>query len=98
MPDNPKVLPPVSERQAVLVRQITPALAAILKRVEEAMIAYNDHDPSFRAFIRDPHVWLDSEDDDGESWTFVIERTDNPDFGYHSEFRGTNYVEIWAGD
>ncbi len=28
----------------------------------------------------------------------MIERTDNPDFGYHAEFKGTNFVEIWAGD
>lgn len=98
VPDEPKVLPSVSVSQAALVRLITPALPAILKRVEEAMVKYNDHDPDFREFVRNPHVWLDSEEDNGESWTFVIERTDNPDFGYHAEFKGTNYVEIWAGD
>ena len=98
VPDEPKVLPPVSERQAGLVRLIAPALPAILKKVEEAMVAYNDHDPDFRQFVKNPHVWLDSQEDNGETWTFVIERTDNPDFGYHTEFKGTNFVEIWAGD
>src|SRR5437016_6120462 len=98
VPDEPKVLPPVSMTQATLVRIIAPALPAVLKRVEEAMVAYHEHDPDFRAFIRDPQVWLSSEDDDGQSWTFVIERTDNPDFGYHAEFKGTNFVKIWAGD
>ena len=98
VPDDPKVLPPVSANQAALVRMITPALPSILKRVEDATVAYNNQDPDFRQFVRNPHVWLDSEEDDGESWTFVIERTDNPGFGYHIEFKGTNFVEIWAGD
>jgi hypothetical protein len=98
VPNKPKDLPPVSASQAALVRRIIPALPAVLKRVEEAMTASTSHDPEFRSFIRDPRVWLSSEHDDGESWTFVIERTDNPDFGYHAEFKGTNFVEIWQGD
>lgn len=98
VPDEPKILPPVSERQAGLMRVIIPALPAILKRVEEAMVVDNVHDPDFRQFIRNPHIWLNSEEDDGESWTLVIERTDNHDFGYHTEFKGTKFVEIWAGD
>ncbi len=96
--DKAKVLPPVSTNQAALVRIITPALPAILKKVEEEMIAYNKHEPGFRAFLREPQVWLSSQHDDGQSWTFVIERTDNPDFGYAAEFKGTNFIEIWAGD
>jgi hypothetical protein len=98
VPDEPKVLPPVSASQAALVQSLTPALSAILKRVEEEMVAYNSHEPEFRLFLRDPQVWLSSEHDDGQAWAFVIERTDNPDFGYHAEFKGTNFVEIWAGD
>jgi len=98
VPNNPKTLPPISKHQAELTRTIAIVLPAALKKVEEAMVGYNDHDPDFRSFIRDPGVWLDSEHDDGLSWTFVVERTDNPDFGYHVEFKGTNFVEIWAGD
>jgi hypothetical protein len=97
VPDDPKVLPAVSKDQAALVRTITQALPTILKRVEEAMTAYNEGDPSFREFITNPHVWLDSEEASPDSWTFVIERKDNPNFGYHIEFMGTTFVEIWAG-
>ncbi len=61
VPDEPKVLPPISASQAALVRSITPALPAILKRVEEEMVAYNTHEPEFRSFLRDPQVWLSSE-------------------------------------
>jgi len=98
VPDEPKVLPPVSADQAALIRTITPALSSILREVEEAMLDFNEEAPDFRRFIRNPHVWLDTEEDDGESWAFVIERTDNPDFGYHAEFKGTRLVEVWAGD
>ena len=98
VPDDPEILPPVSVNQAELVRLITSNLNAILKQVHEVMLKYNDYDPDFAEFVEDPHVWLDSERDNGESWTFVIERSDSPDFGYHVEFIGTDFVEIWAGD
>ena len=98
VPDDPKVLPPVSSSQAALVRVIMQELPAILRTVEEAMISDNHDDPDFRRFVRNPHVWLNSETDDGETWAFVIEHTENPDFGAHTEFKGTNFVEIWAGD
>lgn len=98
VPDKPKVLPSVSVSQAALVQKIIPALPAILTRVEQAMVEYNNHDPDFRKYITNPQVWLSSEKDDGQTWAFVFERTDNPDFGYHAEFKGTNFIEIWAGD
>jgi hypothetical protein len=97
--DDPETLPPVSPTQGNLVRRVLPALSNLLTRVESALEAYHkDFEPEFRDYLRNPHVWLDCEVDDGFSWTFVVERTDNPDFGYHAEFRGTQFVELWAGD
>jgi hypothetical protein len=98
VPYKPTVLPSVSVSQAALVHMITPALPAILTQVEQAMVKYNDHDADFREHIGNPQVWLSSEKDDGQTWAFVIGRKDNPDFGYHTEFKGTNFIEIWAGD
>ena len=99
VPDDPKVLPPVSQSQAALVGSIKISLPAILKRVEAEMVEYNQKfDPDFRGFIKRPHIWLRSSKDDGMSWTFVIGRTYNPDFGYHAEFKGTEFVELWSGD
>jgi len=96
---RPKVLPPVSASQAALVSAITPELPTILKRVEEELTAYNrKYDAGFKEFVRDPHVWLSCESEDGTSWTFVVERIDSPDFGYHAEFKGTKFIELWAGD
>lgn len=99
IPSEPKILPPVSRSQASLVRSILPALPSILQRVESELTAYNQkHDPDFHTVIRRPHIWLTSESDDGVSWTFVVGRTDNPDFGYDLEFRGTELSELYAGD
>ncbi len=95
IPTEPKVLPPVSRSQASLVRAIVPALPSILQRVEVELKSYNQkHDPDFHTVIRHPHIWLSSEEDDGVSWTFVVGRTDNPDFGYDLLFRGTEFVEL----
>lgn len=98
VPNKPQVLPQVSASQAALVHTIAPALPAIIGRVEQEMVKYNDHERGFREFVRNPQIWLSSEKDDGKTWAFVIERTDNPDFGYHAEFKGTKFIEIWAGD
>ena len=98
-PKDPKVLPPVSKKQAGLVRSITSALPTIISRVESELIGYNQKfDPNFFESVRHPHVWLNCESDDGVSWTFVVGRTDNPDFGYDLIFSGTDFVELFGGD
>jgi hypothetical protein len=99
VPDRPKDLPPLSPTQASLVRTIAADIHTVLKRVEAEMIAYNQSfDPDFQDYIKDPQVWLKPKEDDGETWAFVVERTDNSDFGYHAEFKGTKFIELWAGD
>jgi hypothetical protein len=93
VPDDPKILPPVSQSQATLVRAILTALPAILKRVEEEMTGYNQKfDPNFQEFISHPHVWLSSAKDDGMSWTFVVERMDNPDFAIMPNSKAQNLL------
>ena len=99
IPSKPEILPPISSGQGALVRSLLPHLVSIVRRVEAALTAYRERfEPEFRSTLRDPQIWLDAERDDGISWTFVIERTDWPDFGYHVEFRRLEFVEIWAGD
>lgn len=99
IPSEPKILPPVSPSQASLLRSILPALPSILQRVESELTTYcQEHEPSFQTVICHPRIWLSDECDDGVSWTFVVGRTDNPDFGYDLEFRGTKFIEFCAGD
>ncbi|AOS45959.1 hypothetical protein Verru16b_03050 [Lacunisphaera limnophila] len=58
---------------------------------------HQDHEPAFQDFLDRPHIWLDYECD-GKTWSFVVGRTDNPDFGYHADFRGLEFIELWAAD
>jgi len=98
-PREPKVLPPVSANQAGLVRKIAAELPTLIPRLEQEFTTYNQKfDPDFQGFITHPHVWLSDKSEDGASWAFVVERTDNPDFGYHAEFRNVEFIELWAGD
>lgn len=99
IPSEPKILPSVSQSQTALVRSLVPALPSILQRAERELTAYNEkYDPEFHRAIHNPHIWLSSETDDGITWTLIVGRVDNPDFGYHAEFQGTEFIELWAGD
>jgi hypothetical protein len=97
-PSNQQMLPPISATQAALVRSILPFLALIIDRVERELVKYQKDDDGWRAIVDNPNIWLSNEDDDGESWTFVIESTENPDFGWHVEFKLLEFNCIWAGD
>ena len=96
---EPKEPKPMSETQAALVRKITNAMPALLSTLQAEFVKYDQNvDPDFHEFLAHPHVWLAHEQDDGVSWTFVVGRTDNVDFGYHAEFRGTELTDLWGGD
>jgi hypothetical protein len=98
-PDGPKLLPPVSSKQAELVRKISENLTKLIPLLEREFTTFNQgFDADFQRFIRRPHVWLSAKTEDDLAWTFVVERTDNPDFGYHADFRATDLIELWAGD
>ncbi len=90
--------PAISAKQASLVRLILPALSSIVECVEREMTDVEASDPGFREVVRNPHVWLSAEADDDLSWTFVVESTMNPDFGWHFEFKGAEFLEVWSGD
>jgi hypothetical protein len=92
-------LPSISLKQAALVHSIIPALQEVIRRVEEELSAYEpDLASDANAVFCNPQVWLDSEDNDCSSWTLIVERSDWEDYGYHAEFKGTEFVELWAGD
>jgi hypothetical protein len=97
IPYDPEILPPISATQAALVRSLLPFLGPIIERVEREVVEY-EPDDRWRAVIDNPHIWLSNEDEDGESWTFVIESTENPDYGWHVEFKRLEFHCIWAGD
>jgi hypothetical protein len=45
-----------------------------------------------------PKLWLSADVEDEREWTLVVERSDWPDFGWHLEFHGVEFRELWAGD
>ena len=98
IPTEANDLPTVSWSQASLVRSLVLKLPSLLQRVERELVAYNQTlDPDFYSVICHPHNWLSSESDDGVSWTFVVSRTDNPDYGYDLEFSGTELIQLCTG-
>ena len=94
--------PRPNEAELQLVRIVLEGWRPVLLRAETEFRAYNaPHDPNAENIIREPHVWIDREcmTEEGQSrWTLVVGRRDAPDFGYHLEFEGTEFLEIWAGD
>lgn len=89
--------PPISPAQAALLGLVTSNLTAILPRVEEAMRSYNREEPDFAESVGAAHVWLDYDQDDGRSWTFVITPSGESDFAWHVEFEGLELRSVWAG-
>lgn len=96
-------VPPPSKEELSLAQTILANLKPVLKESETQFTKYNiKHDPDAQSHICDPHIWLwrDTLNMNGTNsrWIFVILRDDEPDFGYHIEFDGTQFQEICAGD
>lgn len=81
-----------------LVRQVLAGLPALLGIAEAQLGASADDDDRVEDVACRPHVWLSAEVEDEMDWTLVVERTDWPDFGWHLEFHGLEFRELWAGD
>ena len=99
-PDQPP--PPVSSVETDLARLILSSLDEIVADVHRRLVDYvSDYEPAALERVMHPHVWISRETLQGTGasrWAFVIGARDNPDFGYHVEFRGVESLEIWAGD
>jgi hypothetical protein len=99
-PDEPRILPAVREDQARMLRRILPALPELVRRAEAELIAYDDEmkDPKFRQVLRTVDIWFPAKPDSEVDWALVVERSDIPSFGYHVEFSGLEFREVWAAD
>lgn len=96
-PDSPWILPPVSQRQADLLHRILPALPALTKRAESALIDHGGVAQTFGQSLRRPRVCLDPIRDDGSHWSIIVEQTDQRDGGHHVEFYDLELQEVWVG-
>lgn len=99
-PDEPRILPPVREDKARLLRRILPALPELVRKAEAGLIAYDAEmtDPKFRQVLRSVELWFPAEPESQAHWALVVERSDLPDFGYHVEFVDLDLHAVWAAD
>lgn len=89
--------PQAAER--ALLEQILAQLPSILKTAEKALADYEEGAArDYEAHIEGPTIWVPKDHRRPAEWTFVVERDDWEDFGWHIEFEGVEFVEIWAGD
>lgn len=96
--DNP---PPVNNVEEALFRLIMNNLQTVLPAAEASFLEYNEEYPEVRAHVANPHIWIyrDNIEEDGPTrWTFIVELSAAPDYGFHIEFDALEVLEIWSGD
>lgn len=98
---------PVSQEPPAPSRAELNLASMILQNLEMLLVTcqtkFTEENPSLDSsalkHIDAPHFWISREFiGDGKHWEFVIGRDDAPDFGYHLEFDGLNYLGLSAGD
>jgi hypothetical protein len=94
--------PEVSDSEKELARTILLHLDDILQETERRFEAYNtEFDPDSTIQVSKPNIWISrdqAEETQPNRWAVVIGAKGAPDFGWHVEFNGIEYHEIWAGD
>lgn len=88
-----------SEADIKLLNSILPELPKILEKAKREFEKFEPDAPEFIEHLTTPYIWISENlDKHPDDWTLVLERTDWPDYGCHIEFRGCEFVKIWAGD
>ena len=97
--------PPLATHEVKLIEQILEQLPKLVRKAEKEWWAHHG-DLDFARNVSNPHVWISREDQAGDKrgkWTFVVEPRDDPEYGgyggyaWHLEFKGTRFMDIWAG-
>jgi len=74
------------------------------KQVEEGILSYeNISKEQLEEVVYDPHIWLGMDYEtklpwENNKWSVVVGVTVSNDFGWHTEFEGSRFLETWAGD
>ncbi|MDA0767019.1 MAG: hypothetical protein O3A92_09375 [Verrucomicrobia bacterium] len=73
-------------------------MGQVLEIAEGRLTEYAAGDVAVAEVACRPKLWLPAEVENEREWALVVERRDWPDFGWHLEFHGVEFREIWAGD
>jgi hypothetical protein len=93
--------PRPSEAELVLARLVLAELPGVLATAEREYAACDDTTPALLRKVADPRVWVcrEFQERDGpDRWAVAWGISDAPDWTVCVEFRGLNFVEVWAGD
>ena len=87
-----------NEEDFSLIELVLSHLATILPATEAALDDYNTGAVfDYKELAINPTIWIPEERDTPTEWSFVVERKDWPDFGWHIEFDGGKFLDIWSG-
>lgn len=93
---------PVEDDEIALVHKINSWLPNLLPSMVDQLRQYDDELTDQKVFeteLVNPTILIcPYEGDPPESWSFTLDRSSIPDFGYHLEFVADGFKEIWAGD
>jgi hypothetical protein len=84
-----------------LVRLVLAGLAGVIAEAERRYMAFNADFPDVITKAHRPRIWVCREfmERDGlDRWAFASGISDAPDWTICIEFRGLEFLEIWAGD
>jgi hypothetical protein len=97
----PAPTPAVNASELSLAKLIMAELPAVLAQALARFHDYvRDSDHSPERHVQDPVIWIDRDtrtEYGALRWSLVVHHGEWPDYGWHIEFDGTRFVEIWAG-
>lgn len=91
-----KRLPPTEVARANVALKHLPEL---VRDAEKRLLEYaNESTPMITTSddIQNPHIWLDPEAESEAQWTIVVEMKDNDGYGWHIEFNGAEFRDLWS--
>jgi hypothetical protein len=86
-------------RDLAFLDEIVASLGVALPRAQSELAQYEESaGREYAAHVKNPHIWIRDDRETPQEWTLVVERDDSLDFGWHIEFEGSKFRELWAAD
>ena len=98
--EDPAGRAPPGPEEVGLIDTILGNLPMLLAECERRFNEFNAKWPHVRDEVTNPHVWIARSRLWGLGsgyWSFVVEHRES-DYGWHLEFDGLDFVDMWGGD